>query len=561
MNILGPRHEWITVAGFLLATLAVLLLGGAGYYATDRSAHATTWVNHTYEVRQSLARIRSDLIEARNGLRDGAAAELQDEIDRVRTLVADSPGQQDRVGQLRAALARNEPTARVRGILDGLEAEEQRLLDVRTADEQAVQSGFRIVVTLFVLVLILALAVAYRLVTRRRAQEEALRRSEERFHLLTQSVVDYAILLLDPEGRIASWNRGAERIKGWTPEEILGRHFSRFYPAADVEAGKPAAELEVAAAQGRFEEEGWRLRKDGTRFWASVVITAIRDASGALVGYGKVTRDLTERKRAEDELRAEVAQRRGVEEELSRVNRALEDIVAERTRDLRAANAELVAAKGRLQDLSTRLISAQEDERRRISRELHDETGQALTGIRLRLKDAMGHDGHRARLEECVAIVDQAVAHIRNLAVSLRPPMLDDLGLADALEWALDQQAKAAGWRSSLEADTTPVIDPDVQTACFRIGQEALTNAARHAEASEVHVMLRVGSGRLELDVVDNGRGFDLEEFISPQERRKHFGLVSMNERAVLVGGSVEIDSVPGQGTRVRAVFPLPMAC
>ncbi|NUR92907.1 MAG: PAS domain S-box protein, partial [Nonomuraea sp.] len=128
--------------------------------------------------------------------------------------------------------------------------------------------------------------------TERRLAEQAMRDSEEKFRLLVQNVVDYAIFMLDSEGRIASWNAGAERIKGYRAEEIMGRHFSVFYPPEDVAAGKPAMELRVAIADGRWEEEGWRVRKDGTRFWASVVITALYDDRGDLRGFGKVTRDL-----------------------------------------------------------------------------------------------------------------------------------------------------------------------------------------------------------------------------------------------------------------------------
>jgi PAS domain S-box-containing protein len=137
-----------------------------------------------------------------------------------------------------------------------------------------------------------------------RAAERALRVGEERFRLLVDSVRDYAILMLDPTGLVASWNRGAQQIKGYTPEEIVGQHFSRFYPPEAVAAGMHSAALRTAVETGRFEEENWRLRKDGSRFWADVVITPIRDGRGTLLGFAKVTRDLTERQRAEEALRA-----------------------------------------------------------------------------------------------------------------------------------------------------------------------------------------------------------------------------------------------------------------
>jgi PAS domain S-box-containing protein len=135
-----------------------------------------------------------------------------------------------------------------------------------------------------------------------RIQEE-LRGSEEQFRLLVNGVKDYAIFMLDPTGHVVSWNTGAERIKGYAAPEILGRHFSIFYPKEDIEAGKPAKELESAAKNGRHEDEGWRIRKDGSRFWANVVISALRDESGNLRGFAKISRDATQQKRDEEKFR------------------------------------------------------------------------------------------------------------------------------------------------------------------------------------------------------------------------------------------------------------------
>ena len=144
-------------------------------------------------------------------------------------------------------------------------------------------------------------------ITDRKQAETALRRSEERFRLLVEGASDYAIFMLDPEGRVATWNSGAERIKGYRAEEILGQHFSKFYPQESVERGKPQHELEVASAEGRYEDEGWRIRKDGSRFWANVIITALRGKDGQLKGFSKVTRDFTDRKGAEESLVLELS--------------------------------------------------------------------------------------------------------------------------------------------------------------------------------------------------------------------------------------------------------------
>jgi PAS domain S-box-containing protein len=157
---------------------------------------------------------------------------------------------------------------------------------------------------------------------------EQLRASEEQFRLLVNGVKDYAIFMLDPTGRVVSWNTGAERIKGYHAEEILGRDFSCFFSPEDIASGKPAMELEAAAVNGRFEDEGWRIRKDGSRFWTNVIVSALRDESGNLRGFAKVARDITERKNAE---------------EVAKLNIDLERRVAERTAELAAANKELEA--------------------------------------------------------------------------------------------------------------------------------------------------------------------------------------------------------------------------
>jgi PAS domain S-box-containing protein len=167
--------------------------------------------------------------------------------------------------------------------------------------------------------------------TDKRAADERLRESEGRFKLLVQSVRDYAIFMLDKEGRVATWNEGAERIKGYSAEEIVGRHFSVFYPAEVVASRFPQHELKVATSTGRFEDEGWRVRKDGSFFWASVIITALRDSRNRLVGFAKVTRDLTERRQAQE--RAIADARRVAEMEAS--NRTKSEFLATLSHELR----------------------------------------------------------------------------------------------------------------------------------------------------------------------------------------------------------------------------------
>jgi PAS domain S-box-containing protein len=189
--------------------------------------------------------------------------------------------------------------------------------------------------------------------TERREAEEALKESEQRFRLLVEGVKDYAIFMLDPSGRIATWNAGAERIKQYRANEIIGQHFSKFYTAEDIAAGKPENELQTAKRAGKYEEEGLRVRRDGTTFWASVLITTLRNKTGELVGYGKVTRDLTERRAAEE--RALDAARRAAAEEAGR-----------HEAELREAELKGLAAKLRAQtkELEARSLEAEESRQR-----------------------------------------------------------------------------------------------------------------------------------------------------------------------------------------------------
>ena len=597
----GRARGDLTLAGFIAAAVVAILLAAAAAWLSRQQEDTAERVSHTQEVLRSLARARAGLLDAQGAVRGFAIsgreedldpyhrghADVEEEFARLRRLVADNGAQEARLDRLESALRTRfatldrmiderrrggfdavktlvdtgvprEQGAALRAIFSELEDEEQRLLRTRLAQHEMRLTAFWASICALVGALVIILALLYTQVRRQRAQQERLFETEQRFHCMTESVVDYAIIMLDTAGRVVSWNPGAERIKRYAASEIVGRHFSCFYPADDIAAGTPAHGLETAASEGHYDSEGWRVRSDGSRFWAQVSIAPVRDAQGTLRGFVKVTRDLTERKASEEALLAEVRERRRIAEELHRLNASLEHVVADRTSELRETNAGLLEAKQRLEQLSLRFITAQEDERRRVARELHEEIGQALGAIRLRVGIALRDDAARTRpLQESAAIADEAIARIRSLAVNLRPPMLDDLGLADALQWALSQQAKAAGWKASMRADELPErLSQDIETACFRIGQEALSNVARHAHAKSVEVMLENGGDELRLTVADDGNGFDIEDFRRPEERRKHVGLIAMSERASLAGGRLDIESAPGEGTRVVATFP-----
>jgi PAS domain S-box-containing protein len=177
---------------------------------------------------------------------------------------------------------------------------------------------------------------AARDITDWKAADAAIKAAEERLRLLLESVRDYAIIMLSPTGAVTTWNPGAERIKGYAAGEIVGQHFSRFYPPEEIEGGKPERELAIASERGRYEEEGWRVRKDGSKFLANTVLTAVRDEAGTLRGFAKVTRDITDRKRAEDEIRSLNAALQRHTAQLESANKELEAFCYSVSHDLRA---------------------------------------------------------------------------------------------------------------------------------------------------------------------------------------------------------------------------------
>lgn len=234
---------------------------------------------------------------------------------------------------------------------------------------------------------------------------------------------------------------------------------------------------------------------------------------------------------------------------------------AEVRRGKSAADEALRQANLRLHALSRRMLGIQESERRRISRELHDQIGQSLTAIKIHLQSLLLRpDAPRQapQIEEGIQIVDATISQVRDLSLDLRPPQLDDLGLVAALRWFLDRQAAASRLAVRLDADLAGVdLDQDVQAACFRIVQEAVTNALRHARAREIRVCVRAAGGELSIVIGDDGRGFDVEAARRAATTGKSLGLISMEERATLAGGRLECRSSGGRGTEIHARFPL----
>lgn len=213
----------------------------------------------------------------------------------------------------------------------------------------------------------------------------------------------------------------------------------------------------------------------------------------------------------------------------------------------------------RMQLLSSRLMEAQEQERRAIARELHDEIGQVVTGIHLRLQ-ALGQETDdpemAEELQESMAMVEHLLQQVRDLSLNLRPSILDDFGLVPALEWLIRRQVRKSGLEIDLSADAEVRPRSEIETVCFRVAQEALTNVVRHAEATRARVSLNQNTRELELEIQDNGVGFDVEKESGRALQGGSLGLLNMRERVLMAGGRFDIESTPGQGTRIRARFP-----
>lgn len=364
-------------------------------------------------------------------------------------------------------------------------------------------------------------------IAERQRAEQALRASEQAFHLLTANVVDYAIFLLDPTGHVVTWNVGAQRLKQYRADEIIGRHFSQFYTPEDIALGKPARWLDHARREGRVHDEGWRLRKDGSRFWADVVITALYDEHHQLRGFAKVTRDMTERRQAEEQLRE---------------------------------------SNERLRLLTGHLQTAREDERMTIARELHDELGQLLSVAKMdlfhlakRLSKAQPSDPPPLSrvvtdLYAVIGTIDESIRSARRMVHELRPISLSELGLRETLESQTLQFQERTGIACTFNSNAGDIpLEDERAIGLYRIFQESLNNVARHAQATRVAITLTVSGNELLLAVQDDGRGIQPGAL----EKAGHFGLLGMKERAILLGGDVAIIPASGGGTLVTLRVPL----
>jgi PAS domain S-box-containing protein len=532
-------------------------------------------------------------------------------------------------------------------------------------DSVSVQLSAVILVTSIILFSLVFISYNTMLLNRRdlanRQVRQALLASEERFRLLVGSIKDHAIVMVDPSGCLASWNEGAQAITGYTAEEVIGQKNSMFYGQQDVENGIPEINLRQAAENGQYHREGWRPRKDGTRYWAEVTFTAIRSDNRQLQGYAVIVRDVTDRKQAQekiayqarlmedssdaifavdagyriisfnkaaevlygysaaevigkplndalrnpmsDEKRADIrrellevgywkglviyhtrdnrpldiavsisrthdergqvdgyimvcrdmTERLKAEAKLRQFNEELARLVEEKTNELQLSNIEL-------RDLTSRLQRVREEERGTIAREIHDELGQQLTGLKMDLYwiakrlDGAASDQARQKLRSTMSLLDETIQTVRRIATDLRPSILDDLGLIAAIEWQSQEFEKRAGVVTVFQS-TIPEMDfpPDMAIGMFRICQESLTNVARHASASRVSITLDPVEGGVCMAISDDGKGLD------PQRAdRKTLGLIGMKERALMMGGRLELGNGKIKGFRLAVTVPLP---
>jgi PAS domain S-box-containing protein len=360
--------------------------------------------------------------------------------------------------------------------------------------------------------------------------------------LLVASVRDYGIFVLDPEGHVATWNEGAERIKGYAPGEILGRHFSTFYPPEDLATGKPAMELRMAADVGRFEDEGWRLRKDGSRFWANVVITALRAEDGDLVGFAKVTRDLTER-RASELQRVEDA-RRLVEAEAA--NRAKSEFLTSLSHELRTP----LNAIGGYIDLLILGIHGAISEEQRVALERVRASQQHLLVLISDLLNfnRMGAGQIRYRIEP---------VPLAAVTATVRPMMESQ---AQARQLVLDWSPPAASVVAMADR-------PKVEQILLNLVSNALKFTA---PGGTVSVRSYCQEDRAALEVRDTGVGIpadQLEAIFEPftqvgRSLTSHhegtgLGLAISRELARAMGGDLWAESEPGQGSTFTLTLPL----
>jgi PAS domain S-box-containing protein len=348
-----------------------------------------------------------------------------------------------------------------------------------------------------------------------RAEEDS-HRSKDELHLVIDTIPVMA-WTVRPDGVVDFLNRRWVSYYGLSLEQYVVDQAGPIHPE---DVARVFGKWRVQMAIGEAYDDEMRLRRsDGEYRWFLVRTAPLRDEQGNVVKWYGVSTDIEDRKRAEEASRE---------------------------------------SAHRLRHLNRRLLEVQEEERRHLARELHDEFGQLLAGITLHLLAAKRVAGEAAqvRLEECIALLQRACEEVRNLALELRPTMLEIAGLEAALRWLAGQHQQQTGIATQVVGHLNGVPG-DLAIACFRVVQEALTNVVRHARAQHVWIELSGRESELLLVVRDDGVGFDVDRTLGQAEAPQRLGLLGMRERVELFGGDLEVDSAPQRGTRIRARFPL----
>lgn len=337
---------------------------------------------------------------------------------------------------------------------------------------------------------------------------------EELCSLLIARLRDYAIFMVSPDGKVMSWNDGARLIMGYSRAEIVGQPCARFYTPEDVARGRPYELLQEAAVKGRVEDEAWRVRKDGSRFWADVIITALRDPAGALSGFSKVTRDLTERRRTE----------------------------------------------AVMEELSGRLFLLQDEERKRIAAQLHDRTSTSLASALTKLyalRERLTEERTALNdLNESIVDIEETGDVIRRVAQMLHPSRLDQSGLVDTLRWYVTALSGQMGLAVEADLPTTPLsVSKEGEIVLFRLVQECLSRVAGPDGAREARVLLS-GNGSVSLEIRIEGRS--LRGLDTPHRRRGDVGtgFAGIRERLRRLGGTLKVSS-GGTTSIVQASLPV----
>ncbi len=359
-------------------------------------------------------------------------------------------------------------------------------------------------------------------ITQQRKAETVLHRTNE----MLRALINYSplsVVILDKEGKTELWNPASERIFGWSSEEIIGKTLP-FVPEDKAEEHLQLRRI-IMEGESFTGKEVVRVRKDRKKINVSISASPLFDSDHHPIGISSFLIDVTDKKIAEKE-----------REKLFK---------------------QISSARNRLKILSAKLISVQEAEKRNISRELHDEIGQMLTAIKIdlqRIKDNPSPGEISAVTDDCTRLIEKTISVVRNLSLELRPSIIDDLGLAASLRWYADKFSQRTGITVKTEIKKIEEVLPaECAITLFRICQEALTNIAKHSEAEYVKITLNQNNSAITLTIEDNGKGFDLQKALKQAAKGKSLGLLGMQERAELLGGSFRIKSTEGSGTLVKA--------